>query len=223
MRAALPGRLIDLSHEIRDDVVTYPGFPPPVVTPFLSRADSRSRYAEGTEFFVGRIDLVANTGTYVDAPYHRHAEGADVGQLPLADLADLPGTLIDARAAGRSLGPELLDGHDLRGRAVLVLTGWDRHWGTDRYFHGHPFLTEATAEALVAGGARLVGIDSLNIDDTEDGRRPVHSRLLARGRPVVEHLRGLERLPREGFRFFAVPAPVRGLGSFPVRAFAVLD
>lgn len=215
-------RLVDLSHVVADGLVTYPGLPPPVVGEHLSRADSRAHYAPGTEFQIGRIELVANTGTYVDAPSHRFEGAADVAALPLQALADLPGRVIRAADAGRRLGTALLPPDDLAGCAVLFHTGWSRHFGTPRYGEGHPFLDAALARALVARGAALVGIDSLNVDDTGDPTRPAHTALLAAGIPIVEHLTGLEALPARDFRFYAVPAKVRGLGSFPVRAFARL-
>jgi arylformamidase len=218
-RASHPARFLDLSHLIEDGMTTYPGIPAPHVCDFLSREASRGRYAPGTTFQIGRIDLVANTGTYLDSPFHRYADGRDVSQLKLEELADLPAVVL--RAAGaRALDVAALAGLEVRGRAVLVHTGWAQHWRTDRYGHAHPFLTAAAAQWLKDQGARLVGIDSLNIDDTADGERPVHTTLLGAGIPIVEHLRGLEQLPADGFTFSAVPPPVRGMGSFPVRAYA---
>jgi kynurenine formamidase/ribosomal protein S18 acetylase RimI-like enzyme len=215
-------RRVDLSHAVRDGLVTYPGLPAPAVTEFLSREASRPHYDRGTTFQIGRIDMVANTGTYLDAPFHRYADGADLSGLDLERLADLEGVVVRAAPGTRRIGPEAFRGRDLGGRAVLVHTGWDRRWNTADYFEGHPFLTDASARLLEASGAVLVGIDSLNIDDTRDGRRPVHSILLSAGIPVVEHLCGLGALPDDGFRFFAVPVKVEGLGSFPVRAFALV-
>ena len=205
-------------------MVTYPGLPAPIVRDHLSRDASQARYAPGTEFQIGRIDMVANTGTYVDAPFHRYAGGADLAGLPLDVLADLDGLVVRHPSGGSpAIDRDTFAGIDPRGRAVLVHTGWDRHWGTATYgAGGHPYLTRGAAELLVQRGARLVGIDSLNIDDATDGTRPVHTLLLGAGIPVVEHLTGLERLPDTGFRFFAVPPKVRGMGSFPVRAFAVV-
>ncbi len=212
--------LVDVSHVIADGTITYPGIPAPVITDHLSRAASRSRYAPGTEFQMGKIEMVANTGTYVDAPFHRYADGADLAQLPLEHVADLDGVVV--RCAGRAVDRDAFAGVAVRDRAVLVHTGWDRHWGTAAYGVGHPFLTRAAAAALVDAGARLVGIDSLNVDDTADGTRPAHTLLLGAGIPIAEHLCGLARLPDTGFRFFAVPAKVRGMGSFPVRAYALV-
>jgi arylformamidase len=215
-------RLIDLSHEIENGMVTYPGLPAPVMSDWLSRETSREKYAPGTTFQIGKIEMIANTGTYLDAPFHRLEDGQDLAGLGLESLADLPGVVI--RATGRSArgidAGALGRGLDVRGKAVLVHTGWDAQWRTPAYGTGHPFLTRDATEALIAGGAALVGIDSLNIDDTADGTRPAHSLLLGAGIPIVEHLTGLGALPDAGFRFYAVPPKVRAMGSFPVRAFA---
>lgn len=216
-------RLVDLSHAVEDGMVTYKGLPAPIVCDFLSREASRAHYAEGTEFHIGRIDMVANTGTYVDAPFHRFADGADVAALPLGSVADLDAVVIRAAGRpGRAIDREAFEGTRVRGRAVLVHTGWDAHWRTDRYFEGHPYLTRDAAAWLRDHDAKLVGIDSLNIDDTHDGARPVHTTLLGAEIPIVEHLRGLDQVPDDGFRLFAVPVKVRGLGTFPVRAFGLL-
>ena len=205
-------------------MTTYPGLPGPVVSDFLAREESRSRYGPGTTFHIGKVELVTNTGTYVDAPFHRFAEGADVAGLPLERLADVEGVVVDAsRRDGRAVDAPFFAGRGLVGRAVLVRTDWSRHWGTPAYGSGHPFLTRAAAEAIVAARPALVGIDSLNIDDTADGARPAHTLLLAAGIPILEHLRGLDALPLGGFRVHAVPAPFRGLGSFPTRAYAILS
>lgn len=215
--------LIDLSHAVEHGMVTYRGLPAPAICDFWSRESTRGHYAPGVEFQIGRIDMVANTGTYLDTPFHRYPDGHDLADLPLARCADLPGVVVRAAGAGRPIGPERFVGVELAGRAVLVHTGWDRHWGTDAYFEGHPFLTAEAAELLAAAGAALVGIDSLNIDATDDGRRPVHSTLLAAAVPIVEHMTGLDRLPDGApFLFSAVPVKVRGMGSFPVRAYARL-
>ena len=214
--------LIDLSHDIADGTVTYPGLPAPVISDHLSRAASRSRYAPGTEFHIGRIDMIANTGTYVDAPWHRYPDGVDLAGLSLESLADLDGLVVRRPHDARAIDRDAFAGLAVAGRAVLIHTGWDRHWGTAAYGVGNPFLTRAAAEHLVREGAKLVGIDSLNIDDPADGTRPAHTVLLGAAIPIVEHLTGLEQLPDTGFRFFAVPVKVRGMGSFPVRAFARL-
>mgnify|MGYP001329327710 CR=1 FL=1 len=222
MRRRLP-RFVDLSHTVEHGMVTYPGLPTPVISDHLSREGSAVRYDPGTTFQIGRIDMVANTGTYIDAPFHRYADGGDLADLDLASLAHLDAVVCRVPADARAIGPELFTDRPLRGRAVLVNTGWAVRWGTASYLGGHPFLTRAAAEHLRDESAALVGIDSLNIDDTADGSRPVHSILLRAGIPVVEHLRGLGDVPDTGFLFYAVPVKVRNLGSFPVRAFALLD
>jgi len=216
-------RRIDLSHTVEDGLITYKGLPAPIVCDHLSREQSRALYAEGTEFHIGRITMVANTGTYIDSPYHRYADGKDVSEFDLDEVAELDGVVVRVAGANdRAIDPSAFWGVDVRGKAVLVHTGWDRHWHTDRYFEGHPFLTEDAAIFLRDHGARLIGIDSLNIDDTADLRRPVHSILLRAGIPIVEHLCGLERLPNAAFRFSAVPVKVKGMGTFPVRAYATI-
>lgn len=216
------GRFIDLAHTIEDDLTTYPGLPPPRISEHMDRASSRQHYASGTEFHIAKIEMVANTGTYVDAPFHRYPNGKDMAALPLSALADLEGVVVRAAGrAARAIDATCFRGLPLAGRAVLVHTGWSRHWRTEQYGREHPFLTEDAAALLVESGVILVGIDSLNIDDTADARRPVHSRLLAAEIPIVEHLTNLDGLPDQGFRFFAVPAKVVGMGSFPVRAFAI--
>lgn len=213
-------RLIDLSHTIADGTVTYPGLPAPRISDHLSREASRQHYAGGTSFQIARLEMVANTGTYLDAPAHRYEGKPDVAGLPLEAVANLEGVVFDS--SGRSFGADAVKG-PLRGRAVLIRTGWSRHFGTAAYGNGeHPFVSSAGAEALAAAGAALVGIDSLNIDDTADGTRPAHSILLAAGIPVVEHLTALDQLPASGFRFFAVPPKFVGMGTFPVRAFAIV-
>jgi kynurenine formamidase len=214
-------QLIDVSHAIEDGTVTYPGLPAPIICDFLSREASKAQYAEGTSFHIGRIDMVANTGTYVDAPFHRFEDGKDLAELPLDSIADLQGIVVASEEL--AIGPDAFADLNLRGKAVLVRTGWDRHWGTPDYLAGHPFLTEAAANHLLEAGAALVGIDSLNIDDTRGGSRPVHTILLGAGIPIVEHLCNLAALPAQGFRFHAAPVKVRAFGTFPVRAYAVVD
>ena len=216
-------QLIDVSHTVEDGLITYPGLPGPIVCDFLSREASKAHYDEGTSFQIGKIEMVANTGTYVDSPFHRYENGADLSQLELRRLANLEGIVIDARERGRSLGIELFKGLNLRGKAVLVRTGWDVNWAKPSYFDGHPFLTRAVADYLLGAGAAMVGIDSLNIDDIKDGSRPVHSILLGAGIPIVEHLCNLGSLPESGFRFHAVPVKFRGVGTFPVRAYGVVE
>ena len=217
-------RLVDLSHEIEHGMVTYPGLPAPVISDWLARSASTTRYAPGTTFQMGKIDMLANTGTYIDAPFHRFDDAKDIADFPLEAVADLDGVVVRATdRAGRALDASWLGGREVRERAVLVHTGWDVHWRTARYGSGHPFLTRDAAEHLVGAGASLVGIDSLNIDDDKDGARPAHTILLGAGIPIVEHLCNLGALPQSGFRFFAVPVKVKGMGSFPVRAFAAIE
>ena len=215
-------RLIDLSHAIEPGVSTYPGVPGPILSDFVSREDARGRYDPGTSFLIARIDMVVNTGTYVDAPFHRFAEGSDIAGLPLERVADLEGLVVE-KGPGRAFDTDLFEGRDLAGKAVLLRSGWDSRWGTPAYFEGHPYVTRGAAQALTAARAALVGIDSLNIDDTGDRARPAHTILLEAGIPIVEHLRGLAALPDSGFRFHCAPAPFRGTGSFPVRAYAVIE
>jgi kynurenine formamidase len=215
--------LIDLSHTVVDGMITYKGLPAPIVCDYLSREASRKLYAPGTEFHIGKIEMVANTGTYLDSPFHRYAEGKDLSQLPLERLADLEAVVVRWDLQRRAIGSSVFEGRPVRGKAVLIETGWSAHWRTDRYFEGHPFLTRDAAEYLRRAGATLVGIDSYNIDDTEDLCRPVHSTLLGAEIPIVEHLTGLERMPEEGGRFFAVPVKVKGMGTFPVRAFGIAE
>ncbi len=222
----MPGRtdskFVDLSHTIHDGLITYPGLPPPKIGEHLDRATSRTRYAPGTEFSIGKLELVANTGTYLDAPFHRYADGDDLAALALDTLANLEGIVVRAPRGVRALGPDLFRNLDLTARAVLVETGWSRHFGTPQYGTGHPFLTREAGELLIEAGPLLVGIDSLNIDDTSTGERPLHSLLLRSGIRIVEHLTNLDQLPDAGFRFFAVPPKIRGMGSFPVRAFGLV-
>jgi len=218
-------RLVDLSHEIEHGMVTYRGLPSPSISDWLSRDASTARYAPGTTFQIGKIELLANTGTYIDAPFHRYEGGRDVAGYALEAVADLPAIVVrSSNARGRAIDASRFKGQDVRGKAVLVHTGWDAHWRTDTYSAGqHPFVTKDAAEYLVQAGATLVGIDSLNIDDDKDGSRPAHTILLGAGVAIVEHMTNLAALPDTGFRFFAVPPRVKGMGSFPVRAFARVD
>ena len=213
---------VDLSHTIEHGMTTYPGLPGPLICDFLSREASRGRYAPGVEFHIGRIDMVANTGTYLDSPFHRYADGKDLSALPLGSLAGLEAVVIRGGTTGRAIDRAAFAGRPIGGKAVLVRTGWDVHWRTPAYLEGNPYLTADAAAYLVAEGAALVGIDSLNIDDINDLERPVHSTLLAAEIPIVEHLCHLGQLPDAGFRFSAVPPKVAGFGTFPVRAFATL-
>ena len=215
--------LIDVSHTVTSGMVTYKGLPAPLICDYLDREASKRHYSPGTTFQIGRIDMVANTGTYVDAPFHRFEKGKDLSELPLSCLADLEGIVIRAKHHNeRPIDARFFEALDLENKAVLVHTGWSENWRTERYFEGHPFLTEDAAVYLCEAGAALVGIDSLNIDDTDDGRRPVHTALLGNSIPVVEHMTNLAALPDQGFRFFAAPVKVKAMGSFPVRAFALL-
>jgi len=221
-------RIVDLAHDIAEGMETYPGIPAPVLGTHLSFDDAAAVYAPGTEFTIGMITLSTNTGTYLDTPAHRYRGAADLASSPLDRMVDLEGVVVrvaDALAHGGSpeIGVLALAGLEVAGRAVLVETGHARHWGTEAYASDHPHLSADAADWLVAQGAALVGIDSLNIDGTATGERPVHSRLLAAGIPVVEHLTGLDQLPPTGFRFSAAPPKVVGLGTFTVRAFAVID
>jgi len=214
-------QLIDLSHEVEHGMVTYKGLPAPHICDYLARDASRRFYSPGTEFHIGRIELVGNTGTYVDSPFHRYDDGIDLAQLPLDSVAHLDAVVV--HTFDTAIGSDVLAGLELRDRAVLFHTGWDQHWRTEQYFEGHPFITRDGAEALVEAGVKMVGIDSHNIDDTSDLTRPAHSLLLKAGIPVCEHLCNLSALPDQGFRFNAVPVKVKGFGTFPVRAFAVID
>jgi kynurenine formamidase len=217
-------RLVELSHPIHHGLVTYPGLPAPEITDHLSREASVRTYAPGVTFQIGRISLVSNTGTYLDSPWHRYAEGKDLSGLALEALVDLEGVLLRATGTGRrGIDALALAPLDVRGKAVMLHTGWDVHFETPQYAKEAPFLTDAGAAWLVEHGAALVGIDSINIDDMGDTARPAHSRLLAAGIPIVEHLRGLEQLPATGFRFSAAPPRIQGLGTFPVRAYAIVE
>ena len=211
----------DLSHAVEHGMITYKGLPAPVISDFMSREASRSHYDTGTEFHIGMINMVANTGTYLDSPFHRYPRGKDLAHLDLDSLANVDGIVV--RSSERAIGEQVLADVDVHGKAVLFHTGWDRQWGTDTYSNGeHPYLTEGCATYLAKGGATIVGIDSYNIDSIRDGKRPVHSILLGHDIPVVEHLCGLGELPDSGFKFFAVPVKVKEFGTFPVRAFAIV-
>ncbi|MBN1450676.1 MAG: cyclase family protein [Anaerolineales bacterium] len=215
-------KLIDLSHAVEHGMITYKGLPAPIICDYLSREDSRQHYSGGTEFHIGKVEMVANTGTYVDSPFHRFADGIDLSELPLESLADLPGIVVRATNMGRAVTAEAFQGLDLKGKAVLVHTGWARHWRTEQYFEGHIFLTGEAAAYLVEAGASFVGIDSYNIDDTDDGSRPVHTHLLRANIPICEHMCNLESLPDNGFCFHAAPVRLKAFGTFPVRAYAIL-
>jgi len=215
-------RIIDLCHPITDGMVTYPGFEPPKITTYISREESTTRLAPGVSYHVGRLEMIANTGTYLDTPRHFHANGYDTAGLPLHRVLDVPAVVITATQL-RKIGPDVLnDAGELAEHAVLFHTGWSRHWGNDAYFTNSPFLTEHLVAELIAANPAVVGIDSLNIDDASDPKRPAHQGLLGAGIPIIEHLTALSELPARGARFTAVPAPVVGMGTMPVRAVAVV-
>jgi len=215
--------LVDVCHTVEHGMITYKGLPAPVISDHLSREESRSRYAPGTEFHIGKIEMVANTGTYLDSPFHRYARGKDLASLDLYSIANLDGIVVRCSDLIEITEDALRD-IDVNGKAVLVHTGWDRHWRTEEYSSGsHPFLTEDAATYLAKNNAALVGIDSFNIDATRDGNRPAHSVLLGHDIPIVEHLCDLGDLPDSGFKFFAVPVKVRNFGTFPVRAFGIVQ
>ena len=216
-------RIVDLSHVITEGMVTYKGLPGPHICDFISREQSAANYDGGETFQIARIDMVANTGTYVDVPSHRFGDGKDLSEMGVEAFTHLPALVVrQPFESGLCVDVGLFDGLDVRGCAVLVATGWDRHWGTDAYYHDHSFLAVAAAELLVERGAALVGIDSHNIDDTRVRTRPVHTALLGADIPICEHMTNLGSLPDSGFRFSAAPPKVRGMGTFPVRAYAVL-
>ena len=217
--------LIDVCHTIEDGMITYKGLPAPVISDYLSREESRNRYAPGTEFHIGKIEMVANTGTYLDTPFHRYARGKDLAALDLYSIANLDGIVVRCtERSGPAIDEKAFSEIDVKDKAVLVHTGWDRHWRTEEYSSGnHPYLTEAAATYLTRNSVVLVGIDSFNIDATQDGNRPAHSVLLGHDIPIVEHLCGLGNLPDSGFKFFAVPVKVRHFGTFPVRAFGIIS
>lgn len=216
--------LIDVSHSIEDGMITYQGLPAPVITDHLTREASRDLYAPGTEFHIGKIEMVANTGTYLDTPFHRYARGRDLAGVDLYSVANLDGIVVRCpNREARGIGIEFFSGFEVKDKAVLIHTGWDKHWRTEEYFSGnHPFLTEDAAVYLAKSGVALTGIDSYNIDSTSDASRPAHSILLGHDIPIVEHLCGLDDLPERGFKFFAVPIKVRRFGTFPVRAFGLV-
>ena len=216
--------IIDLSHTIEDGLITYRGLPAPVICDYLNREQSRKIYEEGTEFQIGKIEMVANTGTYIDCPFHRYEQGKDFAELPAELFADIEAIKIQVSYhQQKSIDASYFKGYDLENKAVLVHTGWSEHWRTDAYFEGHPYLTEDAAIFLRDNGVKLVGIDSHNIDNTAHNSRPVHSILLAEEIFIVEHLCNLESLPTAGFRFTALPPKIKGMGTFPVRAVAMVD
>lgn len=214
-------RLIDLSHVIEDGMITYKGLPAPVICDYLSRENSKKNYDAGTEFQIGKIEMVSNTGTYIDCPFHRYADGQDLSEVSVERFAELEGIVIHIDAQhGNAIGKELFEGLNLKGKAILVNTNWSKHWRTDAYFENHPFLTEEAAIFLRDAEVKLVGIDSHNIDDTRTRSRPVHTTLLKVGILIVEHLCNLDQIPKGKFVFNAVPPKFKGVGTFPVRAYA---
>lgn len=219
--ARSPEKLIDLSHTIFDGLVTYKGLPAPIICDFLSRENSRGKYEEGTEFQIGKIEMVSNTGTYIDCPFHRYEHGKDLSEVNLEAFANLEAVTIDA-ANAIEIGADYFKGLEIRNKAVLVRTDWSKNWNTDAYFENHPFLTKEAADYLVECGVKLVGIDSHNIDDTRGNSRPVHTILLGAEILIVEHLCNLDQLPANNYLFSAVPPKFKGVGTFPVRAFATL-
>lgn len=218
-------QLIDLSHTIEDGLITYKGLPAPIICDYLSRERSREFYEEGTQFQIGKIEMVSNTGTYIDCPFHRYEDGNDLSEVALEKFADLDTVVIrfNYRRDGLAIDKDCFLNYDLASKAVLINTGWSANWNTPAYFENHPFLTEESALYLADQKVRLVGIDSYNIDDTRTKKRPVHSVLLKSEILIVEHLTNLDQLPAEGFRFYAVPPKIRGMGTFPVRAYAKID
>ncbi len=220
---AFASRYVDLSHVIENGTITHRGLPAPIICDYLSREASRTRYASGTEFHIAKIEMVANTGTYIDCPFHRFADGRDFSQIGIEQLADIDAVVVRAeRRDSLAIGVEYFRGLQIGNRAVLVHTGWDRHWNTQEYLGEHPFLTEDAATHLRDGGAKLVGIDSMNIDDTRGNTRPVHTTLLGAGILIAEHLCNLSALPDDGFAFSAIPPKFKGVGTFPIRAMARL-
>jgi len=213
---------IELSHEIEAGLITYPGLPAPNITDYMSRENSKANYAEGVTFQIGRIEMIANTGTYLDVPFHRYAKGFDLSELPLKSIANLRGVVLRCTGSNRAITPQSFKNVDVRRAAVLFHTGWDKHWRTPEYGSDNPYLTQESCERLIEHGAILVGIDSCNIDDRKDVKRPAHSLLLKADIPIVEHMCNLQSLPDAGFKFFAIPPKVKNFGSFPVRAFALL-
>ncbi|HXI22437.1 MAG TPA: cyclase family protein [Pyrinomonadaceae bacterium] len=240
----MPKQLVDLSHTVSHGLITYKGLPAPIICDFLSREQSREHYAPGTEFHIAKIEMVANTGTYLDSPFHRYEDGKDLSQLELSSLANLDGIVVRAKGEGqraereveRAIDAKAFEGLEIKGKAILIHTGWSQHWRTDKYFEGtHPFLTKDAAQFIADEGAALVGIDSYNIDDTADLTRPAHSILLGKEIPIVEHMSNLQTLidaladyplavasGSVPFKFFAVAVKVKGMGTFPVRAFAII-
>lgn len=217
-------QLIDLSHTISDGMITYKGLPAPIICDYLSRADSMKNYGNGASFQIGKIEMVSNTGTYIDCPFHRYENGKDLSEFGLGSFVDLPAVKVQvSHKESLSVDISAFVGLDLKGKAVLIQTDWSYYWGTDAYFENHAFLSEEAAEFLKDSGVVLVGIDSHNIDDTRTNTRPIHTLLLGAEILIVEHMTNLAQLPSSGFTFSAVPPKIKGMGTFPVRAFAKID
>lgn len=213
-------RYVDLSHTIFNGLQTYKGLPAPLICDYLSREASREHYEEGTTFSIGRVDMVGNTGTYMDCPFHRYEDGKDFTQFFLSDLADLPGVKVSVPfTETKAIRRQHLEDLELVGKAVLIETGWSKHWNTEQYYVDHPFLSIDAAEYLRTNKVKLVGIDSYNIDDTRSNARPVHSILLGKNILIVEHMCQLHLTPGSDFYFTAIPPKIKAMGSFPVRAF----
>lgn len=216
-------KLIDLSHTIDENTITYKGLPAPIICDYISREASKQHYAKGTSFQIGKVDMVVNSGTYIDAPFHRFAEGKDIASIDIDQVADITAIKILIPDSEQKIGKHYFEGKDLTGKAVIIQTNWSRHWNTDNYFEGYPYLSVRAAEYLKQKKAVLVGIDSLNVDDNTTDERPVHTILLGAGILIVEHLCNLDKVPVEEFKFFATPVKIKGAGSFPVRAFAKIS
>jgi arylformamidase len=220
MKEQKMGRLIDLSHTIEDGLVTYKGLPAPIICDYLSREASKKIYAEGTTFQIGKIEMCSNTGTYLDSPFHRYENGKDLSELALESIASLGAVKVVVPEEITAISEKWFYDIDISDKAVLIQTGWSRHWNTEQYYEGHPYLTEDAAQFLKNSGSKLVGIDTYNIDDVSGKERPVHSVLLGSDISIVEHMCNLEAVPSNGFKFYAVPVKIKGVGTFPVRAFA---
>lgn len=214
--------LIDVSHSVEHGMITYKGLPAPIICDYLSREASKKNYQKGTSFQIGTVTMASNTGTYVDVPFHRYEDGKDLSEFQLSRLANLDGIKIDISSSVKSIEVEHLKNFDLRNKAVLLNTGWSKHWRTEHYFENHPFVSESAANYLLEQGVLFVGIDSHNIDDTNGDTRPCHSILLANDIAICEHMTNLSELPVSGFKFFAVPVKMKGMGTFPVRAFGLI-
>jgi arylformamidase len=214
--------LIDVSHSVNDGMITYKGLPAPIICDYLTREASKKHYAEGTSFQIGVITMASNTGTYVDVPFHRYEDGKDLSEIALSSLANLDGIKITVPDHIKEIGVEHFKNAKIKGKAVLIQTNWSQHWGKDQYFENYPYVNEEAALYLRDNGAVFVGIDTYNIDDTTGKSRPCHSILLHNEIPICEHMTGLSDLPNDNFKFFSVPVKIKGMGTFPVRAFGII-